>query len=160
MEPCAHCKKEIDIAKKGYTKVMLSRGGATVLSEVYLCGLCKKFVPYPVDCFHCRLPVPTDAAIPIVVRCSKDGRFSKDGGEDERAMVVFCSVKCQKELSRELFSQGSDTKRECNYCKKGERRMKKCSRCKLIRYCSRECQGADWIEHKSVCERFALATAK
>ncbi|KAI9016881.1 hypothetical protein DFJ74DRAFT_678681 [Hyaloraphidium curvatum] len=29
---------------------------------------------------------------------------------------------------------------------------KKCSRCKLVSYCSKECQRKDWAEHKTVCE--------
>lgn len=31
-------------------------------------------------------------------------------------------------------------------------RLKACGRCKLIRYCSVDCQKADWVNHKSVCE--------
>lgn len=27
-----------------------------------------------------------------------------------------------------------------------------CSRCKAVRYCSRECQKAHWKEHKKVCK--------
>jgi hypothetical protein len=152
MEPCTHCKKEIDMTKKGYTKVMLSKGGAKELVDVYLCGQCEKYFPYPVDCFACGLSVPTtDAAIPIVVQRPKDGNKVK---------IVVCSLKCHKGFSRKIFSQDSDTKSECNYCKKGVRRMKKCSRCKLIRYCSSECQVADWIEHKDACKMYTQATAK
>jgi len=29
--------------------------------------------------------------------------------------------------------------------------MKKCSRCKLVRYCSAECQKNHWPKHKLVC---------
>jgi hypothetical protein len=31
--------------------------------------------------------------------------------------------------------------------------LKKCSRCKMARYCSTECQGLDWKKHKPFCSR-------
>ena len=40
----------------------------------------------------------------------------------------------------------------CTFCKKQKESMKKCSRCKLNRYCSRECQKNDWKEHKTICK--------
>ena len=35
-------------------------------------------------------------------------------------------------------------------CDKKAATMKKCT-CKLVRYCSRECQREDWREHKKTC---------
>ena len=32
--------------------------------------------------------------------------------------------------------------------------LKKCSRCKIVRYCSQECQRRDWEEHKMMCGDF------
>ena len=29
-----------------------------------------------------------------------------------------------------------------------------CSRCRVAQYCSRECQGSDWGDHKSLCDSF------
>ena len=34
-------------------------------------------------------------------------------------------------------------------------RMSKCSRCKAVRYCSRECQKRDWAYHKKYCNAVA-----
>ena len=41
----------------------------------------------------------------------------------------------------------------CNKCKKRlpEGKVSRCSACKTISYCSRECQVADWKQHKAVC---------
>eukprot|EP01114_Cavostelium_apophysatum_P010778 TRINITY_DN24893_c0_g1_i1.p1 TRINITY_DN24893_c0_g1~~TRINITY_DN24893_c0_g1_i1.p1 ORF type:complete len:224 (-),score=3.48 TRINITY_DN24893_c0_g1_i1:192-863(-) len=43
----------------------------------------------------------------------------------------------------------------CNVCNRTESDasapLKNCSVCKLTKYCSRECQRADWSEHKKVC---------
>lgn len=39
----------------------------------------------------------------------------------------------------------------CWHCGKQEWRMKHCSTCRLATYCSRDCQEADWRDHKPTC---------
>ncbi|EPQ54266.1 hypothetical protein GLOTRDRAFT_78210 [Gloeophyllum trabeum ATCC 11539] len=41
----------------------------------------------------------------------------------------------------------------CNYCyaSREVKRLQKCSRCKAMAYCSKECQKADWKSHKQAC---------
>ena len=43
----------------------------------------------------------------------------------------------------------------CNRCKMVELpakgKMKFCKKCKKVCYCSKECQEADWVDHKLVC---------
>ncbi|KAJ7142480.1 hypothetical protein C8R44DRAFT_865819 [Mycena epipterygia] len=34
----------------------------------------------------------------------------------------------------------------------GDRKMKMCARCNVVRYCSKACQRADWAEHKLYCQ--------
>lgn len=38
----------------------------------------------------------------------------------------------------------------CNNCSKEDAKLR-CSRCKLVYYCSPECQKLDWKKHKSIC---------
>lgn len=40
----------------------------------------------------------------------------------------------------------------CNTCGE-ENPTKKCSKCKLVSYCDRECQRLHWFVHKKVCDR-------
>ena len=41
-------------------------------------------------------------------------------------------------------------------CKKCEKQAyKRCSKCKSVWYCSRECQVGDWPNHKESCNRIA-----
>ncbi|KAI0315470.1 hypothetical protein OF83DRAFT_352828 [Amylostereum chailletii] len=42
----------------------------------------------------------------------------------------------------------------CNYCSKaaGKASLRKCSACKMVRYCSQECQRAAWKNHKASCK--------
>ena len=42
--------------------------------------------------------------------------------------------------------------RVCQLCGKEAQRMKKCSVCKLVRYCGEECQLGDWKKHKKSCK--------
>jgi hypothetical protein len=48
----------------------------------------------------------------------------------------------------------------CGYCAKADvidgDTLKRCGKCKAIRYCSRECQAADWPNHKKVCRHCIL----
>ena len=39
----------------------------------------------------------------------------------------------------------------CGHCERRENTMFRCSRCGLIKYCSRPCQKAAWGEHKPLC---------
>jgi len=44
----------------------------------------------------------------------------------------------------------------CANCRKTEKKSKefrKCSRCKMVHYCSKSCQKEDWPNHKKICER-------
>jgi MYND finger/Plasmid pRiA4b ORF-3-like protein len=43
---------------------------------------------------------------------------------------------------------------KCHKCgeKEGEEKYQRCGRCKAVRYCSRDCQAADWSHHRSSCK--------
>ncbi|KAI0130383.1 hypothetical protein BJ170DRAFT_620007 [Xylariales sp. AK1849] len=41
----------------------------------------------------------------------------------------------------------------CSKCQKTDIELKKCGKCRLTSYCSRDCQAADWKVHKRACGR-------
>eukprot|EP01036_Dinobryon_divergens_P034909 gene34909-45178_t len=41
----------------------------------------------------------------------------------------------------------------CGFC--GKEATSKCSKCRVVRFCSKECQKSAWIEHKTVCGQLA-----
>jgi hypothetical protein len=47
------------------------------------------------------------------------------------------------------------SKPKCELCRntaKGEVKLKTCTACKSVKYCSRECQRAHWKVHKPACK--------
>jgi hypothetical protein len=66
--------------------------------------------------------------------------------------VVICMLyEYQTDLLKEpwTFNPGGDPR--CETCGKGND-LKSCSRCKNVKYCSRECQVSDWPSHKTACK--------
>nr|GAT49254.1 predicted protein [Mycena chlorophos] len=43
---------------------------------------------------------------------------------------------------------------ECFVCKEPGEDLKRCGKCKMVSYCSRECQKRDWANHKAVCFKY------
>eukprot|EP01083_Nonionella_stella_P224157 798163_1 len=41
----------------------------------------------------------------------------------------------------------------CDFCGTSQCVLKNCSRCKVVKYCSRSCQKSGWRKHKTVCVR-------
>ena len=52
-----------------------------------------------------------------------------------------------------IFSRAMETPAVafCCYCLVRDTPMMRCTRCRLAQYCSRECQRADWREHRDEC---------
>jgi len=56
-----------------------------------------------------------------------------------------------------MNSDSDDVRNKCSYCAAdcGKASLRKCSSCKLSRYCSRECQKKAWKTHKASCNTTA-----
>jgi len=61
----------------------------------------------------------------------------------------------EEETVEEEEGEGSQRSkvRVCENCGKEGEKLKKCSACKLVWYCSEECQLGDWKAHKVECKR-------
>ncbi|KAH9261681.1 hypothetical protein BASA81_000337 [Batrachochytrium salamandrivorans] len=60
------------------------------------------------------------------------------------------------DIAREIW----DFLHTCAKCSKiGNAPLQTCSRCEVMRYCSRECQSQDWRRHKKECPHAASALA-
>ena len=49
------------------------------------------------------------------------------------------------------------TAKHCAHCSVELAKAMRCSQCKTVCYCSRECQKQHWGSHKSQCKALALA---
>jgi len=54
-----------------------------------------------------------------------------------------------------MSSTKDNTKSICANCGKEDSKLKSCTACKLVKYCSRECQIAHRPQHKKVCKKRA-----
>ena len=53
----------------------------------------------------------------------------------------------------EEFVERIEKEQGCESCGKKSVSLKKCSRCKKVKYCSVECQTKDWKSHKIGCKK-------
>ena len=51
---------------------------------------------------------------------------------------------------------GNRSDLKCNYLPSSEGELMICSKCHVVRYCSRECQKRDWKVHKKICKDLAV----
>lgn len=92
--------------------------------DVY-CGLCADKVQLP--CSMCGNPQK-------IQLCFGDN------------ILPICSHECYKK-----FKKIAPTTKY--FCKCGKEAPLICGKCKLERYCSRECQKEDWKKHKDICKK-------
>lgn len=45
-----------------------------------------------------------------------------------------------------------EIKKKCYYCGNSGGKLSYCSRCRMIKYCNKECQIKDWTNHKKTCK--------
>ena len=102
---------------------------------------------------------------------SSDSAVDDDGGgngeddlDDDKISSFVAAVpasQCEPPITEPQPTHGtaieSDHARGCHQCSARKTRagaklkLKKCSACMYARYCSEECQAADWREHKGAC---------
>ena len=63
----------------------------------------------------------------------------------------------QPGLSEQLDVESNE---ECGACGSSAKATKFCSKCKSVKYCSKECQRAHWKVHKKVCKEIAGAQSQ
>jgi hypothetical protein len=113
---------------------------------------------YPWRCVECDLPATTLVHQPHSYVHLKEDPFIVDFA----APVCFESSRCihiiheeKHHLATEVMKMNID-KNSCGHCNKmpKDKLFKRCSRCKVISYCSRECQVAAWSDHKIWCKKY------
>lgn len=115
-------------------------------------------------------------ATKFVKTCKERGISLKDGGNFQKRYKVFQIVSEQVPEGLELgYVTGSEFTSPVDYksedllffecCERegcysfSDKELKLCSNCRVVKYCSKECQKTDWKKHKMLCKTLA-ATRK
>ena len=90
--------------------------------------------------------------------CKKIGEEKDDDEEEETEKEEKEEEEVEKEGGGKGVVGGGDEEKEeavrvCEKCGKEAMKMNKCSACRLVWYCSRECQLGDWKAHKKACKK-------
>ena len=114
-------------------------------------------------CFDCVAYIDEISKIPFGVNCDECGNSGGEGNPGERDTDgnYTCAMdldKMEKKVRKGVLTGARhfmDNNRLCNTCKRREnvKHVKRCSRCKNVFYCSRECQVRDWPNHKPFCKK-------
>lgn len=109
-------------------------------------------------CPHCSPLQPVQRS---ELHCCVCGKISVDKftssvqlkGEPVIAYTRHCSSRCVRITHKEQKQCRDQIGMEymCAKCRVGQPRMQKCSGCRTVHYCSKECQKLDWKRHKGTC---------
>lgn len=139
------------ISSNEVKKDIFKRGGGFVFNNDIHCCNCIKLMhkaPFPSHDLnnnkHSMIRVGTETA--------------KTNMKEDIVSFQLCSKKCKREFRKILAAQYAEKTGEpsclgfiCNKCKVIKPDIKQCSGCKMVRYCSLECQKSDWKNHKPCC---------
>jgi hypothetical protein len=90
----------------------------------------------------------TEAPLKMMRLCKK--RLSDHPGYD--ATASLCGLDWSWCLTTTVLIAMTLRKDECDGCGESFDQLKKCARCRSVRYCSQACQKAHWKEHKPSCK--------
>jgi hypothetical protein len=112
-------------------------------------------IHHPMSLLHCDVN-PRIRDLPVSV--CYDGTFCWNNALRNRE--VFMNHLYASPVGR-FTPDISDTWIRCGHCAKADTyafdSLKMCGRCKVVCYCSSECQAADWPNHKKVCKHIAAS---
>jgi hypothetical protein len=66
-------------------------------------------------------------------------------------------------VTKQAEAEKKAEKHECSRCGKFESpklKLSKCARCKRVQFCSKDCQVANWKQHKVICKKLAADPVK
>ena len=66
----------------------------------------------------------------------------------------------RNETNEDADTNGTPSKKLCSKCGKESDTLKKCTACKCVWYCDKDCQNRHWKEHKKECKRIKKELAK
>jgi len=96
---------------------------------------------------HYSVQLPDTKVTEILLAAGADVTLEDHTG----TLPVDLAVKGNRELVKKVTPpELIGREKLCVYCKKTQGKSK-CGKCHVMRYCSKECQVADWKTHKQIC---------
>ncbi|KAE9378880.1 hypothetical protein N431DRAFT_525741 [Stipitochalara longipes BDJ] len=138
------------------SKDLMSRYGGEVMdSQPWSCVVCKKpsttlrsshatfLSPQPGASIKGFIPMILSVAIPVCPRSDNQGVCSDTGHVMARNYAVAIEIHNPWRIW--------DQMKACQKCKNTSN-IQLCGGCKLVGYCSKECQTQSWASHKEICK--------
>ena len=126
-----------------------SCSGPSVLTTIYKRN--NEFM-FTTSCEMCK-SVLTDIECSMCTNQAKNIWFHTDWNHSRYAMCSLTCVEAMiKMLRRKIKGMCAGLYLVCSLCGTYELSMRKCARCRIAYYCSRECQKRAWPDHKQVCQ--------
>ncbi|XP_076647141.1 zinc finger MYND-type containing 10 [Halictus rubicundus] len=107
-----------------------------------------------------KAPRPPTVELVPQIRTSINEKYHKKWKKltKRQAKLLFTSNKEDVQNAAQILSDAYDLDKldcidikECCVCREVAR--KRCSKCKMVWYCGRECQVKDWEKHKVICDK-------
>ena len=72
-------------------------------------------------------------------------------------ILKLCSPTCSRAIvTLTRKKDGRTLEASCKACKKYVKDLKRCGKCGMVYYCSKECQIKDWKDHKEDCKLITM----
>ena len=118
-----------------------------------------KTVPVILRCFRSVVPDHDFPNAVTKIDYEDLGLEMPSRAEQSANTKIFNADLLAASVSGDLFGLSEhgllDKSKYCNRCEAGQmpgdEKMRFCKRCRLVCYCSKECQSSDWVDHKLVC---------
>lgn len=143
-------KSTCEYREKSHIPLSVEDGESPICS----CGngqLPAKFIAVPkwdsVSRYATRIAISPSYTVPFIEETFPPEIFSsaaESSSNPNISSVLVPSSSTRLEGLNECHNCGKDKKED-------GKELMKCSRCRIARYCSSECQRGDWKEHKKVC---------
>jgi len=71
--------------------------------------------------------------------------------------AIACAAREKKALRKILCEAWPHDTSSCANCGSSDAKLSACATCRLVKYCSRSCQKANWKEHKDACRAYSMS---
>ena len=131
------------------------------IREMIESGVAKMFEEHQLTCSVCLSAAATGHAFRATYIPSLDGSkgtFVPCSKERWVCESQICLAKAGKGAQKDMKKMGLGE--ACSNCGKHDENNQRCTGCRKVYYCSRECQETHWVQHKVMCKSIQKLNSK